>query len=78
MATHSSIRVWEIPRTEGPWGHKGSDMTESVHTSTHTHTYTHTHTHTPKDGGWLPGKPTMCLEGWKFQSHSLDPQGGED
>ena len=25
----------------------------------------------PKDGGWLPGEPTMWLEGWNFQPHSL-------
>ena len=25
----------------------------------------------PKAGGWLPVKPTMWLEGWKFQCHSL-------
>ena len=40
--------------------------------------HTHTYTHTPKDGGWLPGKPTMWLEGWTFQSHSIDLQGGGD
>ena len=34
MATHSSIRAWEIPWTEMPgmlyipWGRKESDMTE--------------------------------------------------
>ena len=35
MATHSSMLVWEIPRTEGlvgysPWGHRESDMTERL------------------------------------------------
>ena len=35
-ATHSSILVWRIPRTEepgglySPWGHKESDMTEAT------------------------------------------------
>ena len=27
MAIHSSVLAWEIPWTEGPWGHKESDMT---------------------------------------------------
>ena len=36
MATHSSIRVWKIPRTEEPgslqsMGHKESDTTEQLH-----------------------------------------------
>ena len=34
MATHSSTLAWETPRTEdpgGPWGRKGSDMTERLH-----------------------------------------------
>ena len=35
MATHSSMLVWVIPRTEGlvgysPWGHRESDMTEQL------------------------------------------------
>ena len=35
MATHSSILVWKIPRTEepagySPWGHKELDMTEAA------------------------------------------------
>ena len=30
-----------------------------------------------KDGGWLPGEPTMGLEGWNFQSHPPDLWGGE-
>ena len=29
MATHSSILAWRIPRTI-PWGHKGSDTTETL------------------------------------------------
>ena len=40
MATHSSILAWKIPWTEdlgrlmvGPWGHKESDTTESLHFS---------------------------------------------
>ena len=43
MATHSSILVWKIPRTEepagySPWGHKESDMTEAAeHTSAFIH-----------------------------------------
>lgn len=24
-----------------------------------------------KDGGWLPGDLTTCLEGWNLQSYSL-------
>ena len=37
MATHSSILVWRIPRTEDPgelqsMGHKESDMTEQLNT----------------------------------------------
>ena len=40
MATPSSIRAWEIPRTEeagsySPWGRKESDMFERAHTHTH-------------------------------------------
>ena len=39
MATHSSILVWRIPWTEdpmgySPWGHKESDTTERLSTST--------------------------------------------
>ena len=35
MATHSTILVWKIPRTEepggySPWGRKESDMTEQL------------------------------------------------
>ena len=37
LATHSSILVWRIPRTEeepgwaySPWSHKDSDMTERL------------------------------------------------
>ena len=43
MATHSSILVWKIPRTEelagySPWGRKELDMTEATeHTSTFIH-----------------------------------------
>ena len=43
MATHSSILVWKIPRTEepagySPWGHKELDMTEAAeHTSAFIH-----------------------------------------
>ena len=36
MATHSSILVWKIPRTEevsySPWGHKESDTTDWLRT----------------------------------------------
>ena len=41
MATHSSILVWKITRTEepgglhySPWGRKESDATKHTHTST--------------------------------------------
>ena len=40
MATHFSILVWEILRTEesgGPWGRKESDMTEQLTALTLTH-----------------------------------------
>ena len=30
----------------------------------------------PKDEGWLPGKPTMWLEGWNFKSHLLTYKDG--
>ena len=26
METHSSVLAWETPRTEEPWGHKGSEV----------------------------------------------------
>lgn len=34
----------------------------------------------PKEGGWLPGDPTLRLGGWNFQSQQrppLHPQGEE-
>ena len=37
MATHSNILAWKIPWTEEPsrlWGHKESDMTEQLTTTT--------------------------------------------
>ena len=47
MATHYSILVWRIPRTELP-GELQSTASQSVghewETNTHTHTHTHTHT----------------------------------
>ena len=30
--THSSVLAWRIPWTDGPWGHKKSDMTEATET----------------------------------------------
>ena len=31
----------------------------------------------PKNGGWLPGEPTLWLEGLNFQSHTLTSGEGE-
>ena len=49
MAPHSSILVWEIPRTEETSGYslqgcKELYMTVNYVHTTHTHTHTHTHT----------------------------------
>ena len=42
IATHSSILVWEIPRTEEP-GELQSMRSQRVGRNWHTHTYTYTH-----------------------------------
>ena len=48
MATHSSILVWEVSKTEEPskprvHGIAKSQTRLSKHVQTHTHTHTHTH-----------------------------------